>query len=55
MWDDITFNEWCRFVCSIRDGKKADWSTGEGICWEYCAKEELEVMQSLELKWQECE
>ena len=55
MWNDLSFQEFKTLAFSVRDNERIDWNTGEGICWRRLAPEELEMMQSLDLKWQECE
>ena len=55
MWNDLTFDEMTTLVYSIRDKRRVDWDTGEGICWIRLTKEDMKSMKEMYLDWNDCE
>ena len=49
MWNHLTFAQKETLARSIRNNKKIDWDTGEGIVWTILTEEELETITEIDL------
>ena len=50
---ELSFDNYCALLRSVKDEKPVDFETGEGIFWHRLSSEEVKELKKLNLDWKE--